>query len=290
MTTHQPMRKRPVLLAVFLSCATLQTGLLAAQATGRPANGWRCVETDSFRILSQGKAVSAEVAAACEALRGQLTARWLGQPTVSAWSPKCDLVLHATDAGYDREVGPGGRATLASAVVARTAGAISQRRIDVRAAKPNWLAGALGHELMHVIVADRFRSDIPAWADEGLAVLVDNPDLRQRHQRQLERAIATGTHFRLAELCNLRDYPAADRWGAFYGQSASLVGFLIELQGADAFLAFLARAGDGKLDDALRQSYGMSALEIERRWHAAVRRSGGRPLAASNPRPAAAYE
>jgi Peptidase MA superfamily len=248
----------------------IHAGALAATPHGarREPARWHVVETANFRILSYGTApASAETAAACERQRERLARQWLSDVEPEAWSPKCSVVLHPTDESYLREVGGGGRTTVASSLVDRQAGRICLRRIDVRATRPDWQDAALGHELAHVVLADRFvDQELPRWIDEGMAILADSRDRRDRHKRALKRAIARGTQFRLAELLSLADYPPAERWETFYSQSASLVEYLVEQQGHRRFVEFAELAGAHGCEDALRRVYGVGIGELERRW------------------------
>ena len=222
------------------------------------------------------RGVDATTAASCEALRARLAARWLGHDGLTAWSPKCAIVLHASDAGYLREVGEGGRDTVASAVVDRHDGRITARRIDVRATQANWQAVALGHELSHVVLADRFaHRPLPRWVDEGIAILADSAAKQGLHLRDFETARAARDDFRLLELITLDGYPRAGRWGTFYGQSASLVKYLVAQSGESRFLDFVEVALNDGYEQGLRQVYQLGVAELENRWRADVRRPSG---------------
>jgi hypothetical protein len=230
---------------------------------------WHVVETANFKIYSYGvSGVTSETATACEALRSQLAARWLTDAD-QPWSPKCNLVLHTSDEGYLREVGAAGRSTAASTLVDRTAGRVTLRRIDVRANRAGWQAGALGHELTHVLLADRFaRHALPRWVDEGVAILADTSEKQRRHRADLEQALAARREFRLIELVTLSDYPEAHRWGTFYGQSASLVEYLVARFGERSFVEFVQAAGEHGYEQALARAYQLSSAELERQWRA----------------------
>jgi hypothetical protein len=232
---------------------------------------WHAVETANFRILSYGaQGVARETAEACETLRERLAQQWLSRKAVPAsWIPKCDIVLHPTDEAYLREVGSGGRNTVASSLVDRKQGRIVIRRIDIRSTQSNWQIAALGHELTHVVLADRFAGrSLPRWIDEGTAILADPDEKQVRHRKDLKNAIAARAEFRLLELVTLADYPAAQRWGAFYGQSASLVQFLVDQAGPEQFVDFVEVALDRGFDQGLRQVYQLRIADLERRWHA----------------------
>jgi hypothetical protein len=233
---------------------------------------WQARETANFRILNYGRApVGAETAEACERRREAITRQWLGPATPGAWSPKCHLVLHTSDAGYLREVGSGASQTTASALVERQEGQIVLRRIDVRAACSDWQSAALGHELAHVVLADRFAAEpLPRWLDEGMAILADSHRKRAEHQRSLERALAQGSQYRVAELLSLDDYPTPRQWGTFYGQSASLVAYLVAQRGHARFVEFVELALEHGYDVALERVYELNVGELERRWHRAM--------------------
>jgi Peptidase MA superfamily len=240
------------------------------QCVGCRSASWHVVESANFRILSYGtQGVSGNTAKACESMREQLARQWLADPGIGDWTPKCDVVLHPSDQAYLREVGSGGRNTVASALVDRRSGRVSLRRIDVRATRAGWQTAALAHEMVHVVLADRFADQaLPRWLDEGMAILADPREKREQHQRDLRRAVARGTQFRVAELLAFADYPPPDRWGTFYGQSASLVDYLVRQQGHRRFVEFVDLALERGYEDALRRVYGLGIGELERRWQA----------------------
>jgi len=233
---------------------------------------WHVIETANFRIHSYGTApVSRQTAAACERQRDQLRRRWLADADPGAWSPKCQVVIHPTDDSYLRETGHGPRTTVASSLVDRKDGQISLRRIDVRATNSNWLPTAFAHELAHVVLAERFvEGALPRWIDEGIAILADSPQRREGHERALKQAVRRGTQFRLVELLALADYPPPDRWGTFYGQSASLVEYLVAQQGQQRFVEFVELAAAQGCEDALRHVYGVGITGLEQSWRRQV--------------------
>jgi hypothetical protein len=234
---------------------------------------WQIVETGNFRILSYGiQKATPQVAQSCERLRGELCRQWLGDRSPAVWSPKCDLVLHPSDQSYLREVGQAGQSTVASSMIGRPGGAITARRIDIRATRADWQTAALPHELTHLVLADRFTTrQLPRWSDEGMAVLADPAAKQERHLRDLEQALATGTSFRVAELLALDRYPAGNRWGTFYGQSASLVRFLVQRGTPATFADFVQLASERGYDAALRDGYHIDGVaDLERQWRGAL--------------------
>ncbi len=272
-------------LGVARAWAACPCSQCAANPTAKSARTWHAVETANFRILNFGaEPVAQQAAQECEAIRKRLVRQWLGEVGDQAWSRKCVVVLHPNDNSYAREVGAAGRNTVASSLVDRQRQRVSSRRIDIRVHEAGWHSAALAHELTHVILADRFSAQsLPRWVDEGLAILADPTDKQQQHFRELRSAMAGGADFRVLELFTMADYPSARRWGAFYGQSASVVQFLVGQTGHERFLQFVELAISQGYDEALRDVYGFGMLELERRWREHVRGNGSAVAAAELP-------
>jgi hypothetical protein len=273
-TMHKSLCGRAAMLGLFaLEAVTAScTGpTLLRAATGISTRSR--VETANFRVVSLGpQIVRPERVEECEKVRAKLFRRWLGDETIADWSPKCEIVLHATDASYFRAVGEGGRSTVASSLVERKRNAIDKRRIDIRVKNPDWPTTCLAHELTHVVLADLFANQtLPRWLDEGIAILADPPAKQRLHRQDFKHAIAQGAEFRLLELITLTNYPSAHRWGAFYGQSASLVQYLIDHSGERRFIEFVRVALDRGCESGLQQTYRCGIPELERRWHAHLR-------------------
>jgi hypothetical protein len=181
--------------------------------------------------------------------------------------------LHADRQSYLAAVGVPAAETAGSSLVRRTAKGIAERRIDLRGDRADYLTAALPHELTHVILADRFAGrQLPRWANEGMAILADPAEKRELHRRDLISGCTQGTLIRLSELLALDGYPPADRWPVFYGQSVSLVEYLVDLATSRQFAIFLEHAYEGGFDQALRRNYGIRDVdELDRRWRASLR-------------------
>ena len=234
----------------------------------QPSPTWHAVETANFRILSFGASpVDSQTAQSCEAMRASLAKRWLGGGVSTRWSPKCELVLHPSEQAYLREVGPAGARTVGSSLINRQAGRISGRRIDIGSTKTDWRTAALAHELAHLILADRFGEEtLSRWVDEGVAILADTAEKQGRHRADLQDAFARRGTFRILELLSLSEYPSAAHWGTFYGQSASLVAYLVGQGGEERFIEFVQASFDDGYERGLRRFYGFGIAELERRW------------------------
>lgn len=235
--------------------------------------GWYVVETANFFVCSdESHEHAVEASRNAEALRNQLRGRWLGETDDMPWRPRCHLVLHRTRHSYSAAVGRGSDATVGSSLITVDEDRITGRRIDLLCGS-HPPTNALPHELTHVVLREKFVTDgVPRWADEGAAVLADPLAKRRRHLNDLEAASAGRSTFHVAELLTTIEYPQADRWGAYYGQSASLVGFLVRRKSHVRFVEFLEQASRNGYDEALEHCYGIADVrELDRLWrlHAA---------------------
>lgn len=252
------------------TAATTPQALAASSANPAVRRGnWLIEETENFSICRPvNYKYDPDTGAALEKARAELQEAWLPKNAVSAWKPKCQIVLHATSAAYLQAVGRGAAATTGSALVDFDNGRITARKIDIRGDRADWFDAALTHELTHVVLADRFIVvAIPHWADEGMAMLADTPGKRGRHAVDLHDALGKRAEFGLAELLTLSGYPQPARMGAFYGQSASLVEYLTTIGTREQLVAMVERATSHGYDVALREVYSIESVRhLERDW------------------------
>jgi hypothetical protein len=197
---------------------------------------------------------------------------WLGETSIVAWSPRCKIVVHPSTESYVRYLGPGSEQTSGCATVHLDRGRVVERRIDLRADAIDWKTESLPHELTHILLADRFSTrQIPSWADEGMAMLAESPGKLRRRLAELRRIAATGALYRTQDLVGLQSGPPPKYLRVFYGQSVSLVAFLLE-QGTPAQLVrFVEVTQTSGPDAALAEVYHLHSWPmIEQGWKAYV--------------------
>jgi hypothetical protein len=138
----------------------------------------------------------------------------------------------------------------------------------VRGTNREWSEGPFAHELTHIVIADRFDLEqLPRWADEGMATFADSEEKQKRHGRDLQSALRSGKVIRLGQLLPMTEYPRGEQWGAFYGESLSLVKFLVERDSPKVFTEFLTTARSSGFDEALRKVYRIAGVAgLEREW------------------------
>jgi len=134
----------------------------------------------------------------------------------------------------------------------------------------------LRHELAHIVVNQAVKGpfgDLPAWLNEGTAVFAQSkPDADET--RALQSAIAANDVLSLGSISSSTSALSSAKVSVFYGESWSLVSYLINNFGADKFGQLLATFKAGStVDAALQKVYGFDQAGFEAAW----RQSGGLP-------------
>ncbi len=223
--------------------------------------------SENFVVTSHATGlVPDKVAELCESLRFELGRAWCDGP-LSAWSPRCEIHVHGTQANYVQAVGQAGSQTLGSSLIQVNSGRTLSRRIDLLV-DPDGNLPALPHELTHVVLSDRFDGQQPPhWLDEGAAMLADTEHKRSLHERDCRDALHRGSAMPLSVLFGLEQFTSVDQMAAFYGQSASLTKFLCakgDIQKVTRFGMDAMRVG---YQLSLQHHYQIASVtELERQW------------------------
>ncbi|MBM3957113.1 MAG: hypothetical protein FJ313_03580 [Gemmatimonadetes bacterium] len=136
--------------------------------------------------------------------------------------------------------------------------------------------GTASHEVTHILVGRAVHGSpfgIATWLNEGLAEY-GNVDPGISYDRFLEWAIDTG---RLMPLEQLERFPGDPNMVIVcYGQSRSVVAYMVKTYGPEKMAALMVALGRGdRLRDALIEVYGLSIRELDDEWRASV---GAAPL------------
>ena len=144
----------------------------------------------------------------------------------------------------------------------------------------NWDQDTVVHELTHVLVGHLTFSclgDVPTWLNEGLAVYSEGP-LDPQFKEPLDQAIQEDSLLSIRSISGSFS-EVSNRANQSYGQSYSIVKFLIETYGQDKMTTLLVSLRDGNtIDDALIQIYGFDIEGLEDVWRQAI---GAQPRAVS---------
>lgn len=128
------------------------------------------------------------------------------------------------------------------------------------------------HEIAHIVTREATKGPfgIAGWLNEGISVYAQRQPL-SGHEGALESAIRGDRVLTFAELNSSATGGVASTVGLYYGQSGSIVRFLVEEYGADKFADLLRTFKDGATQDAaFERVYGLDALGIENAWRTSV--------------------
>lgn len=226
-------------------------------------------ETSSFTVHGVDTARAAAISAYAEAVRREACASLLQDDAPAAWVPRCAIHVHRSAASFARAVGEQPAEARGATSIEFSGRGVSRRRIDVMGDGDATVPDALAHELVHVVLADRFTEFAPPrWADEGLAMLFDSIAKQAGHEADFRRAHDAGRAFSVADILALEHYPASPgRQRVFYGQSAALVRWLIARSGSATFVDFIDDASRADVATALQRHYGLESLaSLDAAW------------------------
>lgn len=139
------------------------------------------------------------------------------------------------------------------------------------------------HEITHIVVRKAVPPPfgVPDWLNEGLAVYSQSEPLGDE-RRAVESAIESNSIISVRAMSSATSGSQSNKVSLFYGESWSLVTYLIETYGdqkfADLFRAF---AGGSTTSEALQAVYGFNEDGLENEWRDAM---GLPPREAPTPR------
>jgi hypothetical protein len=143
-----------------------------------------------------------------------------------------------------------------------------------------WDQNTVIHELTHILVGHLTFScigTIPTWLNEGLSMFSEGA-LGADSRSQLDQAIRSDTLLTIRSL-NGGFSELSDKANLSYGQSYSIVNFLIETYGQEKITELLIALRDAKpIDTALLDVYGFDTDGLEDAWRQSV---GAAPRAVS---------
>ncbi len=128
------------------------------------------------------------------------------------------------------------------------------------------------HEIAHIVVRQALAGpfDVPAWLNEGTAVFAQTQPL-DGQRRALEQAIESGHVMSVRSLSSASSGSLGDTVFLFYGQSWSLVKFLVDTYGQEEFAQLFRAFKEGtSTAEALEQVYGFNQDGLEDAWRDSV--------------------
>jgi hypothetical protein len=275
----------PLLAAAFLAMlggvAALPSAASRRAVASAAVAGLGC---DSFQVVGIDGERAAVVARCAAEFRRQISAELLGIDEPAEWSPRCTIHVHLTEESFAEAVGGAPISARGATSIEFVGDDVGMRRIDVMGdlldgeswsgdSLDHLIPDALGHELVHVILADRFiDGPPPRWADEGLAMLFDSAEKQRGHDEDFRDAAIRGLAWSGLDMFDIELDPAdIARERVFYGESLALVRWFLGQGSAGTFLAFLDDCEECGLAESLDRHYGIRSLvEFDSRWQSVL--------------------
>lgn len=128
------------------------------------------------------------------------------------------------------------------------------------------------HEIAHIVTREATKGpfDIPGWMNEGISVASQREPL-SGHADALAAAIRGDRVLSMTELSSPSSGGTGGTVGLYYGQSGSIIRYLIDTYGQPQFAELIRTFKAGStVDDAFETVYGFDTFALENAWRASV--------------------
>ncbi|MBF0570110.1 MAG: hypothetical protein HQL18_04995 [Candidatus Omnitrophica bacterium] len=187
------------------------------------------------------------------------------------WDKRVKIILFPDQISYARFTG---QPKWSKGYASRDSRLFRDRVVVTYDGQSEIFSAILPHEIAHLVfwdlLAQRYAAT-PEWFEEGIAQL-EEQDKREMVREAMRPVAQAGKHIPFNVLRNLKPSEMQDETqvSLFYAQSLSMVTFLIEKYGQDAFYRLSKELRDGRdFESALMSVYGgifSSMSGMESRW------------------------
>ncbi len=191
---------------------------------------------------------------------------------------KVNVYLYGSEKAFINQSGIQRSPPPALATTKNDRGRIVSQKIEINLTAPNNEEVAK-HETIHIFLLRIFEGKyIPAWVDEGLAVLSEREDIIQKHLTVLEQS---SVKWNAKQVMSMTEFPQGPEFGLAYAHSTSLDRFLSEIIGKDnedrpirklRFINFVKDGIDNGYEAALKKYYGQFGInnfnDLDKKWNA----------------------
>ena len=191
------------------------------------------------------------------------------------WESRAKIVIFPDQVSFARFTG---QPAWSKGYASRDSRLFRDRTIVTYNGQPDLLEEVLPHEIAHLILWDHLgfnNRNAPLWFEEGVAQL-EEPATRAKVQEALKGVVQAGKHIPFFTLMAAKPEDLKERLNVslFYAESLSVVVFLIEKYGQDAFYRLSKELRDGKdFNEAFVRAYSGifdSFASVEGRWRSYI--------------------
>ena len=187
------------------------------------------------------------------------------------WDKRVKIILFPDQISYTRFTG---QDQWSMGYASRDSKLFRDRSVVTYDGQPEIFSSILPHEIAHLILWDLLATTavkIPVWYEEGVAQL-EEQDKKQQVKEALRPVIVAGKYipFNVFNTVTPSELKDKEQVSLYYAQSLSVVVFLIEKYGQDAFYRLSKELRDGHpFEAALVRAYSgifSSMTDLEHRW------------------------
>lgn len=224
----------------------------------------RCAEyhTANFDVSAPDARLAERIGILAEDYRSNLAKDWLGSEC-PPWIDKCRVIAKIDEHAEGN-----------TSFYLR-GGNLHEWKMVIQGSERQLLHSVLPHEVMHTIMATRFRKWLPLWLNEGVSCCVEAPSDLRNIDNKLDRFLSIGAVIRFPDIMYTMEYPKSEtEKDLLYAQGHSMCQWLIEQYGQDKLIQF-AESGfkDYDWQRAARETYGFASLnQMQSEWDNWVRR------------------
>ncbi len=237
-------RRGLLLVILCIPCVADAAGVAASQ---------------DFNVLASDQALAEAVLAQAEVFRREIAKEWLGQELSRGAGPAMITVVESQgeDSGLTWPIDDPKR---------------KFHKVWLRTSEERALGSTLRHEITHVVLATQFPNHLPAWVEEGIASLSDDPERLEIRRRMLGRHLLSRDGPHLNAMFEAPTVPTSHR--STYSLAASVVEYLLTRADKATLLRFAVTGRDQGWDRAVQEHYGFRTVsDLETAWHAWVSQS-----------------
>jgi len=186
------------------------------------------------------------------------------------WDDRVKIIIFPDQKTFMKRTGQPGWST---GYADRDSELFQSRAIVTYSQEQGFLDGVLPHEIGHLILKDfvGFDKKIPLWFEEGVSQLWEQ-GRRQAARPFMRKLVTSGRSIPLERLnqLDIRQEKQSNRIAVFYAQSVSLVDYLLNEYGVDAFARLCRNLRKGMpIEEALQSTYSnifRSLRELDEKW------------------------
>ncbi len=226
--------------------------LFAALAIPAVTRAAEMAHNENFIVLAPDQAVAAAVLAQAERFRDEVAREWLGEPLPPSVG-RATINIELTEGENRAFTWPAGGPDR------------KYHKVWLTASRAEAVGSTLRHEVAHLVLHTRYPGELPAWADEGIASLYDDPSRVETRRSIIAWYAKAGNWPELAGILSAVQIPADDQ--AAYSVAASLTAYLLSRGNKATLIAFAIAGKQDGWDRALAEYYGIvNVAELDRAW------------------------